>query len=129
EGTPSPEGLPPESLARRLDRVERRLFRERRNWRIALLAILAAIAAALFLIAIAIFSVACHLRRARAVDNVPYYWFSGPPPPPWYFRERGPWAWGPQGSWPAPRPWSGPGAPPGPLPPRMPSQPSPTPGR
>ena len=58
ETTPSQE-LPPDGIARRLDRLERRLLRNRRGWRIALLVILAAIAPGLFLIAIAIFTLAC----------------------------------------------------------------------
>lgn len=136
ETTPSQE-LPPDGIARRLDRLERRLLRDRRGWRIALLAILAAIAAGLFLIAIAIFTLACHHRRPHVViapgmgmggyGNMPYYWRSGPPAPPWSFQEHGgPWVWGPQGLWPTPRPRSGPGAPERQAP-RMPSQPSPTP--
>ena len=127
ERTPSQE-LPPDGIARRLDRLERRVLRDRRGWRIALLVILAAIAAGLFLIAIAIFTLACHHRRPHVViapGMGPYYWRSGPPAPPWSFQEHGgPWVWGPQGLWPAPRPRSGPGA----QAPRMPSQPSPTPG-
>lgn len=39
ETTPSQE-LPPDGIARRLDRLERRLLQDRRGWRIALLAIL-----------------------------------------------------------------------------------------
>ncbi len=131
ETTPSREGLPPDSVARRLDRLERRLLRERRGWRIALLAILAAIAVGLFLIAIAIFTLACH-RRPHVViapgmggyGNMPYYWRFGPPP--WSFSERGPWPGGPQRGWPSPP--REPGAPAVP-PPRMgPSQPPPKPG-